>query len=91
VHRALVENTRIYLPRLHIKLGIIKKNSEGEGFVYLRQNFPHISEAKITGDIFVGAQVKQLFQDPDFKTKLNADERRGWNAFKNACSYFWEK
>jgi hypothetical protein len=38
--------------------------------------------------IFVGAQVKQLFQDLNFKNKLNAAEKRSWDVFENACSYF---
>jgi len=36
---------------------------EGEGFDYVRQNFPLICEPKIKEGIFVGSQVKQLFQD----------------------------
>jgi len=50
-----------------------------------------MSEAKITEDIFVGVQVKQLFQDPDFENKLNAAERRSWGAFEKACSKFLGK
>jgi hypothetical protein len=65
------------LPPHHIQLGLIKIfvqtiNKGGEGFDYLRQTFPQISEAKIKEGIFVGPQVKQLFQDLDFKNKFNA-------------------
>ena len=38
--------------------------------------------------IVVGLQIKQLFEDHDFSTKLNATERRGWEAFENVCSTF---
>jgi len=31
---------------------------EGEGFDYVRQNFPRTSESKIKEGIFVGTQVK---------------------------------
>jgi hypothetical protein len=49
---------------------------EGEVFDSLGQKFPRKIETKIKGGIFVSPQVKQLCQDPDFKKKLNAAERR---------------
>jgi len=63
-------------------------NKEGERFELLRQTFPRIIEVKIREDIFVGPQVKQLFQDPNFKNKLNTVERRAWNVFRNVWSNF---
>jgi hypothetical protein len=33
--------------------------------------------------IFIGHQIKQLFEDQDFSTKLNATDRRAWEAFEN--------
>jgi hypothetical protein len=56
-------------------------NKEGEGFDYLRQKFPCTSEARINNSIFVGPQVEQLFQDPNFKNKLNAANRIAWDTF----------
>ena len=61
--RALADKMKIYLPPLHTKLELIKIfvksiNKEGEGFDYLRQKFPLISEAKLNECIFVGPQVK---------------------------------
>jgi hypothetical protein len=58
---------KICLPPLHLKLGLIKifvkvMNKESEGFDYLRQKFPCIWEVKIKESIFVGPQVKRLFQ-----------------------------
>jgi hypothetical protein len=71
-HRALVNKKKIYLPPLHLKLELTNihvkaTNKEGEGFGYLRQKFPLKSETKIKEGIFVGPQVKQLFQHPDLK------------------------
>ena len=82
-----------YLPQLHIKLGLIKifvkaMNKEGERFELLGQKFPPIIEAKVREDIFVGPQVKQLFQDPHFKNKLNTVERTAWDVFGNVWSNF---
>jgi len=70
-HRNLVNKTKMYLPPHHIQLGLIKifvqtMNKAGEGFDYLRQTFPRKNEAKVKEGIFVGPQVKQLFQDLDF-------------------------
>jgi hypothetical protein len=47
-----------------------------------------MSEAKIKEGIFVGPQVEQLFQDLEFKNKLNAADRRVCAAFENLCSRF---
>jgi hypothetical protein len=46
----LVDPGKIYLPPLHIKLGLMKNfvkavNTTGPGFQYLQTKFPHISEA----------------------------------------------
>jgi hypothetical protein len=34
---------------------------------------------------FVDAQIKQLFEDHHYSTKLNASERRDWRAGGNIC------
>jgi hypothetical protein len=52
-------------------------DKESEGFGYLRQKFPKISEAKMQEGIFIGPQIKQLFIDQDFITNLKSTERRG--------------
>jgi hypothetical protein len=72
----LVEKTKIFLPPLHIKLGLTKNfvkcmDTEGEGFAYLKQNFPQVSDAKIKEGIFVGPQIRALFGDSIFTEKLN--------------------
>jgi len=53
-----VDKSKIYLSSLNMKLGLIKifvnvMDKESEGFAYLKQKFPIISEAKIKGGIFV--------------------------------------
>jgi tRNA 2-selenouridine synthase SelU len=63
-------------------------DKESKGFAYLRQKFPKISEAKVNEGIFIGPQIKQLFKDQDFSTKLNSTERRALNAFENTCRNF---
>ena len=63
-------------------------DKESEGFAYLRQEFPKISEAKMKEGIFIGPQITQLFEDQDFTTKLYATERRAWKALENVCRNF---
>jgi len=52
-----------------------------KGFAYLSQAFARLSETKMTEWIFVGQQIKQLFEDDNFSTKLNGTERRAWETF----------
>jgi hypothetical protein len=52
------------------------------------QKFPYTSEAKIKEGIFIGPEVTQLFQDLNFKNKLNAANIRARDAFDKACSNF---
>jgi hypothetical protein len=63
-------------------------DKESEGFAYLRQIFPKINEAKKKEGIFLGPQIKQLFEDGDFSTKLNAAESIAWDSFENVCRTF---
>jgi hypothetical protein len=89
--QTLFDKIKIYLPPLGlIKIFVKAINKEGEGFMYLRQKFPLISEAKIKEGIFIGYQVKQLFQDPNFRNRLNSAEQRAWEVFENVCSNFSE-
>jgi hypothetical protein len=63
-------------------------DEKSEGFSYLKQTFPKISETKLQEGSFVGPQIKQIFEDQTFSTKLNATERRAWGAFENICRDF---
>jgi hypothetical protein len=89
-HPALGDKSKIYLPPLHIKLGLIKlsvkeMDTEREGFSYLRQKFPKIYEAKMKEVIVLGSQITELLEDQDFSTKLASTERTAWKVFQNVC------
>jgi hypothetical protein len=71
-----------------IKISVEVMNKESEGFAYVRQKFPKISQAKIKEGIFTSPQITQLFKDQNFSTKLNSTERRDWEAFVNICRNF---
>ena len=55
----LVEPSKILLPSLHLKLGLMKNfvkamNQEEVAFTY---SFPRLSEAKLKEGIFIGPQI----------------------------------
>jgi len=59
VNPPLVLLEKIFLPPLHIKLGLMKNFVKGmdktsHGFEYLRNQFPNVSDAKIKEGIFIG-------------------------------------
>jgi hypothetical protein len=90
INPALVEKTKIFLPPCHIKLELTKNfvkamDKEGEGFAYLKQKFPQVSDAKIKEEIFVGPQIRALLEDYIFTEKLNKFKNRAWRAFENTC------
>ena len=93
VNPPLVVPEKIYLPPLHIKLGLMKNfvkgmDRTGEGFTYLKNKFPKVSEAKIKEGIFVGPQIRELMRDHEFDEKLNDIEKAAWLSFKEVCAQF---
>lgn len=92
-HEPLVNPAKIFLPPLHIKLGLMKNfvkamNKEGEGFRYLRQMFPRITDAKIKEGIFVGPQIRHVMSDERFEDLLLGPEKIAWKAFKDVVDNF---
>ncbi|UYV73752.1 hypothetical protein LAZ67_11000718 [Cordylochernes scorpioides] len=89
----LIDSENIYLPPLHIKLGLIKNfvkamDRNASGFAYLKQKNSSISEAKIKEGIFVGPQIRELQQDGNFLNSLNEVEVAAWNSFRKVCKIF---
>lgn len=53
----------MYLPPLHIKLGLIKNfvkaiDKNGQRFSYLKEKYPKLSDTKIKEGIFVEPQIR---------------------------------
>ncbi|UYV76634.1 hypothetical protein LAZ67_14001539 [Cordylochernes scorpioides] len=89
----LIDSENIYLPPLHIKLGLMKNfdkamDRNASGFAYLIQKISSIIEAKIKEGIFVGPQIRELQQDGNFQNSLNEVEAAAWNSFRNVCKNF---
>jgi len=93
VNPPLVLPEKIYLPPLHINLGLMKNfvkgmHKTGCGFKYVRNKFPNVSDAKIKEGIFKGIQIRELMQDKQFDEDLNETERNAWFSFKRICKDF---
>ena len=84
----------MYWCPLYIKLGLMKNfvrqlgKSKSNGFVFLCNKFPKISEARLKEGIFVGLQIREVLKDPDFEKELTSIELRAWKAFKWLCANF---
>ena len=72
----LVEATKILLPLLHIKLGLIKSfvkamNQHGAAFKYICNKFRVLSQAKLIEGIMVGPQINKHIKDEVFDHTLS--------------------
>jgi len=86
-NQPLVEPSKISLPSMHFKLGLMKNfvkamNQEEAAFIYLRERFPRLSEVKPKEGIFIGPQIQDLIKDEYFDKLLQGDEKASWDAFK---------
>ncbi|KAL6461808.1 hypothetical protein MHYP_G00299530 [Metynnis hypsauchen] len=92
-HQALVDPKKIYLPPLHIKLGLIKNfkamDHNSDGFKYLKQKFGEVQrDAKLKAGIFDGPQVCELIKDKDLPSKHRPLELRAWESFVQVVQNF---
>ena len=76
IREPLIERSKILLPPLHIKLGLMKQftkalDKEGQCFMYLRKQFEKLSDVKIKEGIFDGPQIRKMFKDKNFILYMN--------------------
>ena len=91
--KPLVDPSKILLPPLHIKLGLMKNfvkalDKNNPGFLYLQEKFPRISKEKLKAGIFDGPQIRQLMCDDLFQESLKSHELKAWGAFKAVVKNF---
>jgi hypothetical protein len=93
---SLVDSSKILLPPLHIKLGLMKqftkqlcKDENSRGFKYLKSTFLKLSVEKIRNGVFVGPQIKKLFADPEFEFHLEPVEKMHGLHLKWCQNNFW--
>ncbi|GBO00377.1 hypothetical protein AVEN_24886-1 [Araneus ventricosus] len=61
---------------------------EGVAFLYFRNKFKYLSDAKVKEGMFIGPQIKAVFRDEEFEKKLSETEKVAWLAFKSVCTRF---
>jgi len=88
VHIPLINPENFYLPQLHIELGLIKNvvntmDQNSAGFMYLKNKFPRINDAKMKEGVFVGPHIGELIQDVKFADQLSEVEKSAWKSFKS--------
>ncbi|XP_017464596.1 PREDICTED: uncharacterized protein LOC108357999 [Rhagoletis zephyria] len=66
----------------------LAKNPENKALKYLRTVFPKLSTEKIKAGIFVGPQIRKLFDDAKFERRLNKSEVKAWTAFEQVVHGF---
>jgi hypothetical protein len=93
VRPPLVDPTKVLLPPLHVKLGLMKNfvkamNKDSNGFKFLKEKFPRISEAKINEGIFVGPQIREIMNDTHFEQLLEDPELNAWRCMKTVFQNF---
>jgi hypothetical protein len=85
-HESLVDPSKVYLPPLHIKLGLVRNfvvamDRNGQGFQYLKEKFGAVkTDAKLKAGIFIGPEIREIMRDTAFRTKLNPLELAAWDA-----------
>ncbi|KAF2356785.1 hypothetical protein FHG87_012459 [Trinorchestia longiramus] len=103
VSHPLVELSKILLPPLHIKLGLMKNfikalDREGGGFAFLYQKFQRKGIEKIKAGISDGPQIRELIKDTSFDDALKPLELPAWLCLLNSlpgcevsqCKLSWQ-
>ena len=89
----LAEPSKILLPPLHIKLGLMNNfvkemDRKIKGFTFLQQKFPPVSLKKLKAGIFDGPQIRELMKDSTFDDALSATELSAWGSLKPVITNF---
>ena len=96
-HDALVPRSKILMPPLHIKLGLIKQFTKAldfdhsEAFHHMRIMFPKLSDAKLKGGIFTGPDIRKMLSSSELEAKMSLVEKRAWQAFRCVVEGFLGK
>lgn len=93
MHDSLLDRSKVLLPPLHIKLGLMKQfvkalDKEGACFRYICQKFPTVTIEKIKAGVFDGPQIRKLMQDGNFEQTMQGLERLAWRGFCEVVTKF---
>lgn len=94
-YESLVPISKILMPPVHIKLGLIKnfvvaviKSGNEAALNYLKGLFPRISNEKIKAGIFIGPDIRKMMKDINFDATLNEVQLNAWKHIKNVIHQF---
>ena len=79
-NQPLVDPSKILLPSMHLKLGLMKNfvkamNEEEAAFTYLWEKLPRLSAAKLKEGVFIGPQIRDIIKDKFFDKVLQGNEK----------------
>jgi len=60
----------------------------GTAFLYLRQKFPLLSNAKIREGVYTGPDIRSLLRDEVLERIITGDEQRAWHVFREVVAGF---
>jgi len=91
-HQPLVSSANVFLPPLHINLGLMKnfvkaKERDGDDFKFLKDFFgADKSDAKLKAGVFMGPEIRKLMLNEEFDSRLKPLELAAWNALKSVVA-----
>ena len=93
IHDSLIDPAKVFLPSLHVKLGLMKQfvkalNQDGKSFKSICEKFVDLSDGKLKEGIFEGPKIKQLMRDEEFDKTMSPVEKKAWIGFKNVVNGF---
>lgn len=97
VHESLIKLSKVIIPPLHTKLGLIsqfvkKLDPESDAFTFLQQLFNRKSAAKLAAGIFNGPEIRKLLKNSSqFCQFLNPVEKAAFLSFESICKNFLGK
>ncbi|KAF2889201.1 hypothetical protein ILUMI_16972 [Ignelater luminosus] len=86
IEKPLLDFSRILLPPLHIKHGLMKRfvkalDKGGKCFEYIVEQFPELSDAKLKEGIFNSPQIRKMFRNKKFVATITYNEKATWLSF----------
>ena len=60
----------------------------GTTFLYLRQKFPLLNDAKTREGVFTSPDIHSLLRDEVFERIITGNEQRAWHAFREVVTGF---